>query len=121
MTLYRPEAFDRLTDTAWDEARVLDAIRDIVADTDQAFRGPKLFWKAHEWDGWHGTSPMKQLYVGTAGVLWALDRLREHAETSLDVRELAARNVELFRQRPDYLKGFALPEPRAGSLFLTNL
>jgi len=117
MTLYRPEAFERLTDTAWDEARVRDAIGNIVADTDQAFRGPKLFWKAHEWDGWHGTSPMKQLYVGTAGVLWALDRLREHGGTSLDLRELAARNVELFRKRPDYLKGLTLPEPRAGGLF----
>jgi len=116
MTLYRPEAFERLTDTGWDEARARAGIREVVADTDRAFRGPKLFWKAHEWDGWHGTSPMKNLYVGTAGVLWALDRLREHAGTTLDLRALAARNVELFRERPDYLKGFTLPEPRDSSL-----
>jgi hypothetical protein len=117
VTLYRPEAFERLTDTPWDEARVRDRIRDIVSDTDAAWRGPKLFWKAHEWDGWHGTSPMKQLYTGTAGVLWALDRLRPSAETALDLRQLAALNVEVFRERPDYLKGFTLPEPRAGALF----
>ena len=117
MTLYRPEAFERLTDTPWDEARVRDRIRDIVSDTDAAWRGPKLFWKAHEWDGWHGTSPMKQLYTGTAGVLWALDRLRPSAETALDLRQLAALNVEVFRERPDYLKGLTLPEPRAGALF----
>ena len=36
MTLYRPEAFDRLTDTQWDEARVRDGIRDIVADAGAA-------------------------------------------------------------------------------------
>ena len=71
--LYRPEAFDRLTDTAWDEARVRDGIRAVVADADAAWRGPKLFWKAHPWDCWHMTSPMKNLYVGTAGVLWGLD------------------------------------------------
>src|SRR5262249_59113968 len=39
---------------------------------DDSMRGPKLMWPVHEWDGWHGTSPMKNLYVGTAGVLWAL-------------------------------------------------
>jgi hypothetical protein len=35
----------------------------------------------------------------------------------LDLRDLSARNVGLFRERPDYLKGFKLPEPRAGALF----
>jgi lantibiotic modifying enzyme len=122
VTLYRPEAFDRLTDTPWDEARVRDRIRNVLADADAAWRGPKLFWKAHEWDGWHGTSPMKNLYVGTAGVLWGLDQLRQrgHAETRLDVADLALRNLELFRTRPDYLKveAYPPPEPRDSSLFL---
>jgi Lanthionine synthetase C-like protein len=120
--LYRPEAFDRLTDTAWDEARVRDGIRAVVADTDAAWRGPKLFWRAHEWDCWHMTSPMKNLYVGTAGVLWGLDQLRRrgYAETTLDVGALATSNVELFRAKPDYIKlpAFAPPEPRDSSLFL---
>ena len=122
MTLYRPEAFDRLTDTQWDEARARDRIRDVVDDADAAWRGPKLFWKAHDWDGWHGTSPMKNLYVGTAGVLWGLDQLRQrgHAETTLDVADLALRNLDLFRTRPDYLKvaAYPAPEPRDSSLFL---
>ena len=118
MTLYRPEVFERLTDTPWDEERAREGIRRIVADTDGAWRGPKLFWKAHAWDGWHGTSPMKQLYAGTAGVLWALDRLRPYAQTALDLRDLSARNVEVFRERPDYLKGFKLPEPRDSALFV---
>jgi Lanthionine synthetase C-like protein len=117
--LYRPDAFERLTDTPWSEARARDGIAAIVRDADAACRGPKLFWKAHDWDRWHGTSPMKQLYTGSAGVLWALDQLgrRGFVETTLDVRDLAAQNVELFRARPDYLKGFKLPEPRAGALF----
>src|SRR5690349_16504546 len=75
-------------------------------------------WPAHEWDGWHGTSPMKNLYVGTAGVLWALDRLRHRglAETGLDLGDLARRNVELFRTRPDFMKGMKLPAPRESAL-----
>jgi hypothetical protein len=116
--LYRPEAFEPLVETAWDESRVREAIREIVAETDAAWRGPKLFWKANAWDGWHGTSPMKNLYVGTAGVLCALDDLRRrgHAETKLDLADLALRNVELFRARPDFMKGMNLPARKEAAL-----
>jgi lantibiotic modifying enzyme len=116
--LYRPEAFEPLVDTPWSELRVRAAIREIVEDTDAAFRGPKLFWRANDWDGWHSTSPMKNLYVGTAGVVWALDRLRQrgYTETKLDLADLACRNVELFRNRPDYMKGMKLPAPRDSAL-----
>jgi lantibiotic modifying enzyme len=116
--LYRPEAFEPLVDTPWSELRARAAIREIVEDADAAFRGPRLFWRANEWDGWHGTSPMKNLYVGTAGVLWALDRLRRrgHTETKLDLAGLARRNVELFRERPDHMKGMKLPAPRDSAL-----
>jgi lantibiotic modifying enzyme len=117
--LYRTEAFEPLTDEPWAEQRVSSAIRAIVADADDALRGPRLLWKAHEWDRWHGTSPMKNLYVGAAGVLWALEELRRRglAETRLDLADLARRTLELFRARPDYVKGWKLPEPRESSLF----
>ena len=115
--LYRPDAFEPLTDEPWDAERVRLAIGEIVASTDAAFRGPRLFWRASDWDGWQATSPMKNLYVGTAGVLWALDELRRrgHAETSLDIGDLALGNLELFRRRPDFMK-IQLPEPRESSL-----
>ena len=95
------------------------SIREIVADTDGALRGPKLLWRANEWDRWHATSPMKQLYVGAAGVLWGLDALRRrgHAETTLDLANLAVRNLERFLERPDYID-WNLPEPRDSALFL---
>ncbi len=111
--LYRHEAFEPLTDEPWDAERVAAAIRAIVADTDASLRGPKLFWKADSWDNWQATSPMKNLYVGSAGVLWALDELRRrgHAETKLDLADLAVRNVELFRARPDIGKWVKLPGP----------
>jgi len=116
--LYRPEAFEPLVESPWSELRARAAIRDIVEDADSTFRGPRLFWQADEWDRWHGTSPMKNLYVGTAGVLWALDRLRQrdHTETKLDLAALATRNVELFRERPDYMKGMKLPAQRDSAL-----
>lgn len=120
--LYRPEAFDALTETGWDEARVRDAIRAIAADTDAHMRGPKLLWRANPWDGWNSTSPQKNLYVGAAGTLWGLDQLRrrEHAETTLDLADLAQRNLALFRAKPDYIKlpAFRPPEPRDSALFL---
>ena len=115
--LYRPEAFEPLADAPWDDARARDGIRAIVADADAAYRGRRLFWPADEWDRWQATSPMKNLYVGTAGVLFALDELRRrgHAETRLDLAELALRNLELFRERPDFMK-IKLPEPKESSL-----
>jgi len=60
---------------------------------------------------------LKSLFAGAAGVLWALDELRRlgHAETRLDLGELALRNLELFRARPDFMK-IELPEPRMSSL-----
>jgi hypothetical protein len=116
--LYRPEAFEPLTERRWDEEVVRAAIRTIVRDADEAMRGPRLLWRADAWDGWHGTSPMKNLYVGAAGVLWALDELRRRgdAETQLDLSELAGRTLELFRARPDFMKGMKLPEPPQSSL-----
>jgi hypothetical protein len=41
MILYRPEAFEPLVDTPWSELCVRTAIRDIIQDTDSAFRGPR--------------------------------------------------------------------------------
>jgi hypothetical protein len=111
--LYRPEAFEPLTDQPWNAERVRAAIRAIVADTDSSLRGPKLLWKADTWDNWQATSPMKNLYVGSAGVLWTLDELqrRGHTESRLDLGDLAARNLELFRTRPDIPKAIELPGP----------
>jgi hypothetical protein len=116
--LYRPEAFEPLTDEAWDDERIRAGIQEIVADADESIRGPTLLWRADDWDRWHATSPMKSLYVGAAGVLWALDELRRrgHAHSRLDLAGLALRTLEVFRQRPDFMKRMRLPEPKESSL-----
>lgn len=118
--LYRPEDFQPLTQTPWSEDRVRAELRDVVADTDAALRGPKLLWRANRWDRWKGTSPLKDIYVGAAGVLWALDDLRRrgHAETRLDLAGLALRTLERQRASPDLarVKGLRLPEPAESAL-----
>ena len=89
--LYRPEAFEPLADEAWDEERVRAGIRAIVADADDAY-GEESLWPAHEWDSWRTPTPLKSLYVGAAGIVWALGELRRrgHAEPRTDLAAAAA-------------------------------
>src|SRR5438093_11347511 len=102
VVLYEPAQFEPLIDEPWVPARVQDAIAAIVSDTDAAFDLDAL-WPAHEWDGWEEPLPLKNLYVGAAGMIWALDALRRrgHAETSLDLAAAALRTLELERAQPD--------------------
>jgi hypothetical protein len=115
--LYDPAAFEPLTDEPWDEARVRDGIAAIVADTDAAFALGEL-WPAHEWDGYNAALPLKNLYVGAAGVVWALDDLRRRglAETTLDLPAAALRALERWRAEPDNMEGEPLPDPPESGL-----
>ena len=108
--LYLPEAFEPLTDEPWDERRVRASIREIVADTDAAYGGDEL-WPADEWDGYEAAVPLKNLYIGAAGVVWALDALRRrgHAETRLDLADAATRTLAAWRREPDFMSGLELP------------
>jgi hypothetical protein len=118
--LYEAEAFEPLTDEPWDEARVRDRIREIVADADATFAGDEL-WPAEEWDSWSAATPMKNLYVGAAGVVWGLDALarRGHAESTLDLPAAAQRTLERWRAEPDFATPLELPtHPEAA--FLTG-
>jgi hypothetical protein len=116
--LYRPDAFEPLTDTAWDEARVRRSIAAIVADADAAFDAD-AFWPADVWDAWTSPLPLKNLYVGAAGVIWALDALRRrgHAESTLDLAAAARRVLEAWREQPDFARGIELPEQARAALF----
>lgn len=115
--LYDPAAFEPLTDEPWDPAHVRDGIAAVVAGADGAF-DPDGLWPAHEWDGWQAQLPMKNLYVGAAGAVFALDELRRRglAETTLDLPAAALRALELWREAPDYLAGEILPEPPESGL-----
>jgi hypothetical protein len=116
--LYSPDEFEPLTDEPWDDERVRAAIRAIVADADAAF-DPAGLWPANEWDAWGSTPPVKDLYCGAAGVIWALDALRRrgHAETAIDLAAAIERTLELWREAPDLAAAeIVLPAARESSL-----
>jgi hypothetical protein len=100
--LYKPEAFEPLTDEAWDEARVRDALHAIVAGADESFDG-ETFWPPVEDDTFgNAPLPLTTLYRGASGVAWGLDvlRRREVAETGLDLANIGRRAYELWRANP---------------------
>jgi hypothetical protein len=116
--LYRTEAFDPLTERRWDEGWVRAEIARIVADADASFDDDGL-WPAEEWDSWQTPTPLKALYVGAAGVVWALGSLerRGHAASGLDLPAAARLVLEAWRDEPHFLQGIELPSPaRAGLL-----
>jgi hypothetical protein len=101
--LYEPTRFDALIDEPWVPARVEDAIAAIAADADAAF-DPATLWPAHEWDAREKPLPLSGLYVGAAGVIWALNQLQERgrAESSHDLAAAVPRAVEVERATPDF-------------------
>ena len=101
--LYEPTRFDALAGEPWVPARVKEAIAAIVADADAAF-DPKALWPADAWDAREKPLPLSGLYLGAAGVIWALDELRKrgHAESSRDLAAAVLRAVELERATPDF-------------------
>jgi hypothetical protein len=97
--LYRSEAFEPLTDEAWDEARVADGIRAIVTNAAKGFDAETL-WR----QGRDSGRPLTVLYGGASGVVWALDALhrRDRAEVALDLAAAAERALALWRETPDF-------------------
>ena len=116
--LFDAAGFEPLADEPWSDERASAAIRTIVADADAAF-DPVGLWPANEWDVWGSTPPLKNLYCGAGGVIWALDTLvrRGHAETGIDLAAAVDRTLELCREAPDLAAGeIELPPERASSL-----
>ena len=115
--LYRPEAFEPLTDAPWNAGAVRDAIRAIVVDAEAAFDLDEL-WPADQWDAWTSPLPLKNLYVGAAGVISALDALRRrgYGEGRLDLASAAQQTLEAWRSQPDFPAGIELPETPEASL-----
>ncbi len=115
--LYDAELHEPLTDEAWDEGRVRNAVARRIADADAAFDADRL-WPAEEWDGYMATPPLKDLYVGASGVIWALDALRRRglAETGIDLAAAALRTLEAWRELPDYAQWDPVPDAAASAL-----
>ena len=117
--LYDPTRFEPLRESPWNEAWVRAAIADIVADADSAFH-PAGLWPADEWDAWSSPTPLKTIYVGAAGVAWALWVLRARgvADSRLDLESVARAALDAWRREPGVLTTLERPEPANASLLM---
>jgi hypothetical protein len=108
--LFQPDLHEPLTENAWGEEWARAAIRALVSDADASFY-PDELWPAEEWDSYQATPPLKDLYVGAAGVIWGLDALRRrgYAETTIDLAAAALRTLEACREHPDFEQWTDLP------------
>jgi hypothetical protein len=107
-----PALHEPLTDRTWGEAWIRDAVAEVVADAVHAYDADRL-WPAHEWDGYKAALPLKNLYVGAAGMAWALARLDAHG---VDPAGVALRALERFRAEPDFMEGEEHPQRRSALL-----
>src|SRR5438045_3840887 len=85
--LYRPDEHEPLVQRPWDEAEARAAIARIVEAAERGV-GDDGLWPAHPEDLDAGEEgPFTVVYLGAAGVAWALAELG----SSLDTTDLAAR------------------------------
>jgi lanthionine synthetase-like protein len=89
--LWRPSEHEPLSGGEWSEARAEEAIAAIVADAEAAFDGARWPWHPRD-DVEYGFS---DVYVGGAGMIWALDELG-----SSGWEDAAVSFVESYRARP---------------------
>src|SRR5205807_6722683 len=80
----------------WDEARARDALGEIVADAEAACDGG--FWPGHPLDDLPEEPRLCTVYLGSAGMIWALRELG----SSIDARELIATAIDRYRTTPDF-------------------
>lgn len=72
--LYVDDRHQPLVAEAWDEGRVRAAIAAIAADAERSFDESRL-WPVHPDDDDPDAGPLTTLYLGAAGVMWALEQL----------------------------------------------
>jgi hypothetical protein len=104
--LVDPDAHEPLTGTAWDPGRARGAIAAIVAETEAAFDADEL-WAAHPLDEDEGEPPLRRiasLYLGAAGVIWALHALERAgaAELRRDWAGIALALPARYLAEPDF-------------------
>lgn len=102
--LYDPAAHEPLAGVAWDEGRARAAIVEIAAHAEAAFDEREL-WPAHPLDLEDGPlERVASLYLGAAGVVWALHELERAgaAELRRAWEDVAVGLADAYRAAPDY-------------------
>ncbi|HEX3268313.1 MAG TPA: LanC-like protein [Gaiellaceae bacterium] len=111
--LYDPQAHEPLTETTWDADRARAAIGAIVAETERAF-APESLWEPHPLDEDENQPPLgrvRTLYLGAAGVIWALHALERAGVVELGRNwvEVAPGLLERYREEPDFPEEGVVP------------
>jgi hypothetical protein len=104
--LIDPDAHEPVTDVAWDANRARAAVETIVSETEASF-DPDELWPPHPLDEEQNEPPLGRvasLYLGAAGVVWALHALARAglAETRRDWGNVALTLPERYRAEPDF-------------------
>ncbi|HUA07488.1 MAG TPA: LanC-like protein [Solirubrobacteraceae bacterium] len=93
--LWRVEEHETLTEREWDPAVASAAIAAIVADAEEAERDGG--WPGHPLDDLDETRVLSSVYLGGAGMIWALSKLG----SSIDCGAAVACALERYRVAPD--------------------
>lgn len=94
--LWQVEEHETVTADAWDAARAEAAIAQIVADAESACMGAG--WPGHPLDEEPESSRLSSLYLGSAGMIWALKQL----ESKLDGVAMIGEAISRYRADPDF-------------------
>ena len=100
--LYDPARHEPLGDTRWDESVARAWIERFAEDAQRNF-SPEALWPVHprDADADDPGRPFTMIYLGAAGVIWALDRLGQVGAAARSIafapllEDLAARNLAL--------------------------
>jgi lantibiotic modifying enzyme len=101
--LFSPEAHEPLEPRSWNRDVVLAAIRDIAADCEASF--DSLYWPTDPRDmEKDDEGPFTTLYLGTAGVVYALDLLarRDLVDGIRDYVRALEQALEAYRAKPEF-------------------
>jgi hypothetical protein len=101
-------------DVSWNETRIRNAVAAVVADAETALDGD--VWPAHPLDDEVTPSEQTSLYLGAAGMIWALRRLG----SSLDLDELAVAALGRYRESPNLEEQASLFAGETALLLLTR-
>jgi hypothetical protein len=71
--LWRSEEHEALTERAWDPTRAESEVAAIVADAEAA--ADEVGWPGHPDDDAADSPRLRSLYLGSAGMIWALREL----------------------------------------------
>ncbi|MGH3002625.1 MAG: lanthionine synthetase LanC family protein, partial [Gaiellaceae bacterium] len=102
--LYSPKSHEPLVARVWNRDAALAAIREIAADCATAFDAVSLRWPMHPRDVEDGDGPYATVYLGSAGVVYALDLLAQRGLVGgvRDYVPALEQAIEAYRAAPEF-------------------